>query len=114
MPLLAVRLVEVPASLCDRTLVVPGVPEQSYLWEKIASAEPTCGERMPIDSVLPSNELSCVKGWIESMVQLRKKGIREKLVPAERAPQRPYDFGRFDLVEEPWPADDQPVSPAAG
>jgi radical SAM protein with 4Fe4S-binding SPASM domain len=48
------------------------------------------------------------------VVQLRKKGIREKLVPAERAPQRPYDFGRFDLVEEPWPADDQPVSPAAG
>ena len=35
---------------------------------------------------------------------LEKKGIREYLVPKERAPQVPYDFGRFDLVERPYEA----------
>jgi radical SAM protein with 4Fe4S-binding SPASM domain len=38
--------------------------------------------------------------------ELRKRGIRERLVPVERAPQQPYDFGRFELVEEPWPSSD--------
>lgn len=36
------------------------------------------------------------------VVQLRKKGIRERLVLKERAPGEPYDFGRFELIEEPW------------
>ncbi len=40
------------------------------------------------------------------VVQLRKKGIRERLVHRERAPNMPYDHGRFDLVEEPWPAEE--------
>ena len=35
------------------------------------------------------------------VIQLRKKGIRERLVPVERAPGQPYDHGRFELVEEP-------------
>ncbi len=39
------------------------------------------------------------------VTQLRKKGVREKLVPVERAPNKPYDHGRFDIVEEPWPAE---------
>lgn len=36
------------------------------------------------------------------VVELRKRGVRERLVPVERAPDRPYDFGRFEIVEEPW------------
>ncbi len=36
------------------------------------------------------------------VTQLRKKGVRERLVPVERAPGKPYDHGRFELVEEPW------------
>ena len=36
------------------------------------------------------------------VTQLRRKGIRERLVPVERAPNRPYDHGRFEIVEEPW------------
>ncbi len=36
------------------------------------------------------------------VVELKKKGIRERLVLKERAPGEPYDFGRFELVEEPW------------
>jgi radical SAM protein with 4Fe4S-binding SPASM domain len=35
------------------------------------------------------------------VVQLRRRGLRERLVPVERAPNQPYDFGRFELVEEP-------------
>lgn len=37
------------------------------------------------------------------VTELSKKGIRERLVPVGRAPDRPYDFARFELVEEPWP-----------
>ncbi len=39
------------------------------------------------------------------VTQLKRKGIRERLVPVERAPNLPYDHGRFELVEEPWPDD---------
>src|SRR5690606_22541292 len=30
--------------------------------------------------------------------QLKKQGLRERLVQRERAPREPYDFGRFDIV----------------
>ena len=33
--------------------------------------------------------------------QLRRQGLRERLVPVEAAGGLPYDFGRFELVEEP-------------
>lgn len=33
---------------------------------------------------------------------LRRQGRRERLVLAEAAPGRPYDFGRFEIVEEDW------------
>lgn len=36
--------------------------------------------------------------------QLKRQGLRERLVPVEAAAGVPYDFGRFELVEEPWPA----------
>ena len=35
-----------------------------------------------------------------------KKGIRERLEAKERAPNEPYDFGRLEIVEEPW--EDEP------
>ncbi|NUQ79041.1 MAG: radical SAM protein [Polyangiaceae bacterium] len=38
------------------------------------------------------------------VVQLRRKGIRERLVPKEQAPNQPYDFGRFEIEEEALPA----------
>jgi radical SAM protein with 4Fe4S-binding SPASM domain len=34
--------------------------------------------------------------------RLRREGLRERLVHKVRAPGDPYDFGAFDLVEEPW------------
>jgi radical SAM protein with 4Fe4S-binding SPASM domain len=37
------------------------------------------------------------------VTQLKRKGIRERLVKVEQAPGVPFDFGRFEIVEEPWP-----------
>ena len=45
------------------------------------------------------------------VTQLRRKGLRERLVQKERAPGEPYDFGRFEIIEEPWPEEERP--PAA-
>jgi radical SAM protein with 4Fe4S-binding SPASM domain len=45
------------------------------------------------------------------VTQLRRKGLRERLVAKERAPNEPYDFGRLEIVEEPWV--DEPESPPA-
>ena len=39
--------------------------------------------------------------------QLERRGIRERLVPREAAPNLPYDYGRLEIVEEPW-RDDEP------
>jgi len=36
---------------------------------------------------------------------LKEQGRRERLEPAEKAPGAPYDFGRFRIVEEDWPAE---------
>lgn len=44
--------------------------------------------------------------------ELKKRGIREKLVHAKRAPGAPYDFGTFTLEEEPW-SDAEPA-PSTG
>ncbi len=33
-------------------------------------------------------------------VQLRRKGLRETLIPKEQAPNLPYDFGRFEIALE--------------
>ncbi len=32
----------------------------------------------------------------------KKQGLRERLIQKERAAGDPYDFGRFEIVEEPW------------
>jgi hypothetical protein len=45
------------------------------------------------------------------VTQLRRRGLRERLVVKEKAPQEPYDFGRLEIVEEPW-ADEQEANPA--
>ena len=41
-------------------------------------------------------------------LELRAAGRRERLVPVEAAPGLPFDFGRFELIEEPWPEDTLP------
>lgn len=34
-------------------------------------------------------------------LEQQRRGVRERLVQVERAPGRPFDFGRFELIEEP-------------
>ncbi|HVY45701.1 MAG TPA: radical SAM protein, partial [Minicystis sp.] len=34
--------------------------------------------------------------------ELKRRGLRERLELKERAKGEPYDFGRFEIVEEPW------------
>lgn len=41
--------------------------------------------------------------------QLKKRGVRERLVLKDRAPNEPYDFGRFEIVEEAWTNEPDPV-----
>ncbi|MBM4393661.1 MAG: radical SAM/SPASM domain-containing protein, partial [Deltaproteobacteria bacterium] len=33
---------------------------------------------------------------------LKKRGRRERLVRVEAAAGEPYDFGRFEIIEEDW------------
>ncbi len=40
--------------------------------------------------------------------QLKRRGLRERLVSVEKAPNEPYDFGRFELVEEAWRDEPEP------
>jgi len=35
-------------------------------------------------------------------LERKREGVRERLVKVAAAPGRPFDFGRFELVEEPW------------
>jgi hypothetical protein len=34
---------------------------------------------------------------------LKRQGLRERLVQVQRPAGDPYDFGRFEILEEPWP-----------
>jgi hypothetical protein len=60
------RLLEQPAKTCEATLVVPGNPEQSFLYQKVQFAPP-CGARMPIVGVLDDDAMSCLQSWIASL-----------------------------------------------
>jgi len=48
-----------------RVRVVPGAPDDSLLWSKLASRTPPCGEPMPIASSLPDAMLEQIRLWIE-------------------------------------------------
>jgi hypothetical protein len=37
-------------------------------------------------------------------LELKRAGRRERLEQVTRAPGEPFDFGRFRLIEEDWPA----------
>ena len=49
-------------------LVVPGSPEKSFLWQKISSPHPPCGQRMPWGGKpLSPGTLECVRAWITGL-----------------------------------------------
>jgi hypothetical protein len=43
--------------------------------------------------------------------ELAKRGLRERLEKRADAPQLPYDFGLFEIVEEPLPSAEEPAAP---
>lgn len=51
------------------TLVVPGSPENSLLYQKVTSDHPPCRtERMPYgEGRLPAAAIECIRGWIAGM-----------------------------------------------
>ncbi|HXK19809.1 MAG TPA: hypothetical protein VNG33_18485 [Polyangiaceae bacterium] len=64
------QLKSLSSSLCDGwSLVVPGSPEKSLLYEKLVSAKPTCGDAMPLGSHLSDADVKCIGDWISGMAQ---------------------------------------------
>lgn len=63
------RVADTPAHECGtKTLIIPGNPEGSYLFEKISATKPACGERMPLNhDPLSTAELDCVRAWIRDL-----------------------------------------------
>lgn len=60
------RLVNVPATVTGRLLVVPMDPDGSYVMEKLTSDMPTAGVRMPMTGPLEPNRIELVRAWIEA------------------------------------------------
>lgn len=63
-PGVASRVVGVPAKACLQTLVDPANPEQSLLYQKLAS-RPACGAQMPLARpALKPADIACILEWI--------------------------------------------------
>jgi hypothetical protein len=48
----------------DLMRISPGNPDASYLLQKISSATPRDGVRMPPDQPLPANKIEAIRAWI--------------------------------------------------
>lgn len=58
-------LVNQPAALCNGTVVVPGDPANSVLFQKLNN--PSCGVKMPIGGALSDAQIVCVYQWISGL-----------------------------------------------
>lgn len=59
------ELLGMSASLCSGwSLIVPGSPEKSFLYQKLAAAKPACGELMPLGQHLAPACIRCIADWI--------------------------------------------------
>ncbi|MFW5921129.1 MAG: hypothetical protein ACOCUS_04760 [Polyangiales bacterium] len=59
------RMAQASGECNGRVLVVPGNPDDSLLYQKVAFEDPGCGMQMPlIGDPLTEDELACVEGWI--------------------------------------------------
>ena len=45
--------------------VVPGEPDASLLLEKVATRNPSCGDPMPVASMLATHRIEQIRAWIE-------------------------------------------------
>jgi Stigma-specific protein, Stig1/Planctomycete cytochrome C len=62
------RLAGTSSALCAGwSLVVPGSPEKSFLYDKLTASTPACGELMPLGAHLSAEETQCVADWIRGM-----------------------------------------------
>ncbi len=48
-------------------LVVPGSPENSFLYHKVSQGVPACGEHMPVMGQLSPTQIDCIGQWITSL-----------------------------------------------
>jgi hypothetical protein len=63
-----------PAESCGGTLVVPGDPASSYVYQKLTLSHPCAGAQMPLDELfisqpLPDCVTSIVRDWIQAGAQ---------------------------------------------
>jgi hypothetical protein len=64
------RLSGVPSTeVPDMMRVAPGDPDGSYLLQKITSATPRDGVRMPPDQPLPAHKIEAIRLWIAAGAQ---------------------------------------------
>jgi hypothetical protein len=68
-PGLEARLSGMPSIGCrGERLVLPGQPDQSELFRKVAQATPECGSRMPVGlAVFSDGEIDCLRRWIAAL-----------------------------------------------
>ena len=59
-----------PAESCGGTLVVPGDPASSYLYQKLTVSHPCAGSQMPLDEFFMSQPLpDCMTGIVRDWIQ---------------------------------------------
>jgi len=62
------KLMGTSSALCAGwSLIVPGSPEKSFLYQKLTATMPACGEAMPIGKHLSDASAQCVADWIKGM-----------------------------------------------
>ena len=54
---------------CGGTLVVPGNPSASYLYQKLVDPNPCSGSQMPRTSLFPDPLPSCVTALVEAWIE---------------------------------------------
>jgi hypothetical protein len=62
------KLMGTSSALCiGWSLIVPGSPEKSFLYQKLTASMPACGEAMPLGKHLSDASAQCVADWIKGM-----------------------------------------------
>ena len=93
------------ATIWERGANLQSLRDKPSLWGYCATcyyaAECGGGCTWTADATLgrPGNNPYCH----HRVLELKKRGQRERLVRVEEAPGQPFDRGRFELVLEPWP-----------
>ncbi len=62
------QLMGTSSALCSGwSIIVPGSPEKSFLYQKLTATMPACGEPMPLAGHLSDADTQCVADWIRGM-----------------------------------------------